>query len=203
MKQIATPPLSSSPKILPRSFFEAPPTIVAPQLLNKLFVRNDGRVGRIVEVEAYTQDDPAAHTFRGLTKRNRTMFGPAGHMYVYFTYGMHWCCNAVCEGEGIGAGVLLRALEPLEGLALMRDARGQSKSDRELCNGPGKLAQAFSVKGEGDGIDLCDPVSAIVIASDGIAPPDDPVVSRRIGLSVSIELPLRWYVPGSRYISKR
>ena len=95
--------------VLPRAFFARPPTEVAPLLLGKLLHHRDGRLARLVEVEAYAQDDPAAHTFRGPTARNRSMFGPPGHLYVYFSYGVHWCANLVCDAEGVGAGVLLRA----------------------------------------------------------------------------------------------
>src|SRR5690606_38961492 len=151
---------------------------------NKILCRRDGRAGRIVEVEAYAgSEDPAAHSFRGPTRRNATMFGEAGHLYVYFTYGMHWGSNAVCGDVGEGAGVLLRAIEPLSGLDAMRAARPKARRDRDLCSGPGKLSQAFGITGALDGADLvaADP-HGIAIVSDGMPPPDDPLVGPRIGI---------------------
>ena len=137
---------------LPRSFYERHPAEVGPDLLGKILMGPDGRSGRIVEVEAYCgADDPAAHSYRGQTKRNATMFGPAGHLYVYFTYGMHWCANASC---GHGNGVLIRALEPLTGIERIRASRPKAKRDTELCSGPARLAQALSITGANDGADL-------------------------------------------------
>src|SRR5690606_13521215 len=130
---------------LPRDFYQAPADLLAPLLLNKLLAGPDGRAGRIVEVETYAGDDPASHAFRGRTARNATMFGPAGHLYVYFTYGMHWCANAVCGETGDGTAVLLRALEPVVGLERMRLARPAARSDRDLCRGPARLAQALGI----------------------------------------------------------
>ncbi|RDS86698.1 DNA-3-methyladenine glycosylase [Dyella psychrodurans] len=189
---------------LPRAFFDRSAPDVAPQLLNKILAAADGRAGRIVEVEAYVGAvDPAAHTFRGKTPRNATMFGPPGHMYVYFTYGMHWCCNCVCGSVGVGSGVLIRALEPLQGLAQMRAARPRIANDRDLCRGPARLTQAMGISGAQDGIDLVNAREGFAIVDDGMAPPENLVGGPRIGLSVGKDFPWRWSVPGSRYVSGR
>ena len=190
--------------VLPRGFYRRHPAIVAPSLLNKLLVRSDGRAARIVEVEAYAgHEDPAAHSFRGPTARNATMFGPPGHLYVYFTYGMHWGSNAVCGEVGEGMGVLLRAAEPLHGLDAMRAARTAARRDTDLASGPGKLSQAFGITRELDGADLVLGDRGITIVSDGMPPPDDPVVGPRIGISKAADFPWRWHVPGHRHVSVR
>ena len=179
---------------VPRVFFQRDPRLVAPELLNKVLLRGDGRAGRIIEVEAYVGDqDPAAHTFRGETARNRTMFGPAGHMYVYFTYGMHWCSNAVCGEVGQGWGVLMRALQPLQGIELMRAARPKA-TPRTLASGPACLTQAMGIDGSFNGADLVRGDRGVRIASDGTAPPDSPRIGPRIGISRGKELPFRWRV---------
>ncbi|WP_232823396.1 DNA-3-methyladenine glycosylase [Dyella sp. C9] len=191
-------------QLLPRAFFDRTSPTVAPQLLNKILASADGRAGRIVEVEAYVGAiDPAAHTYRGKTPRNATMFGPPGHMYVYFTYGMHWCCNCVCGPAGAGCGVLIRALEPLRGVALMRASRPRIASDRDLCRGPARLTQAMGISGEQDGVDLVLARDGFAIADDGTEPPGHPLVGPRIGLRVGKDFPWRWSVPGSRYVSGR
>ena len=187
---------------LTRAFFNQAATTVAPQLLNKILVAADGRAGRIVEMEAYLGAvDPAAHTYRGKTRRNATMFGPPGHMYVHFTYGMHWCCNCVSGPEGDGCGVLIRALEPVHGLELMRAARPRAANDRDLCRGPARLAQAMGISGVHDGVDLVAAREGFTIVSDGMAPPDDMVIGPRIGISQGVDFPWRWSVPGSRFVS--
>lgn len=189
-------------KPLSRAFFDRPAIAVAPELLNKVLASADGRAGRIVEVEAYAGAvDPAAHTYRGKTPRNATMFGPPGHMYVYFTYGMHWCCNCVCSHEGDGSGVLIRALEPLHGLAQMRMARPRAKSDRDLCRGPARLTQAMGITGAQDGIDLIDAREGFTVVDDGMAPPSNLTGGPRIGIRVAMDHPWRWSVPGNRYVS--
>ncbi|MEN2471173.1 DNA-3-methyladenine glycosylase [Burkholderia sp. GS2Y] len=188
--------------VLPRAFFDRMATDVAPQLLNKILAAADGRAGRIVEVEAYAGAiDPAAHTYRGKTLRNATMFGPPGHLYVYFTYGMHWCCNCVCGPDGTGTGVLIRALEPLQGLAHMRTARPPQTRDRDLCRGPARLTQAMGIGGAQDGVDLVGAREGFAIVDDGMAPPTDLAGGPRIGIRVGTDLPWRWSVPGNRYVS--
>jgi DNA-3-methyladenine glycosylase len=189
--------------ILPRSFFERDAREVGPQLLNKVLACADGRAGRIVEVEAYVGAiDPAAHTFRGKTKRNAVMFGPAGHMYVYFTYGMHWCANTVCGDEGEGNGVLIRALEPIAGLDLMRAARPKIRRDKELCSGPARLTQALGITGEQNGIDLVRARDGYTVLDDGTPAPENVPGSARIGIREGTDLLWRWYIAGNPNVSK-
>jgi DNA-3-methyladenine glycosylase len=191
-------------KSLPREFYRRHPAAVAPDLLNKILVRDDGRAARIVEVEAYGgSEDPAAHSYRGQTARNATMFGPAGHLYVYFSYGMHWGSNAVCGEIGEGVGVLLRAAEPLQGLEAMRSLRPRAKRDRDLGSGPGKLSQAFGITRDLDGADLVTADRGIAIVSDGTLPPSQPVAGPRIGISKATDFPWRWHVPGHLHVSVR
>lgn len=192
----------SDVQVLPRAFYAHHPAEVAPRLLNKLLAAADGRRARIVEVEAYAgAEDPAAHSYRGMTARNATMFGPPGHLYVYFTYGMHWGSNAVCGQPGEGVGVLLRAAEPLAGLEGMRAARPRARRDIDLASGPGKLSQAFGITRAMDGSDLVEGDRALVIACDGTPPPHDPVVGPRIGISRAVDLQWRWHVAGNRHVS--
>lgn len=191
-------------KPLPRSFYRRDSRIVAVELLNKILVGPDGRSGRIVETEAYCGAlDPAAHTFRGKTTRNATMFGPPGHMYVYFTYGMHWCCNAVCGEVDEGIGVLLRALAPLSGLDAMREARAKARRDRDLCSGPARLTQAMGISGIHDGSDLVKGDRGYRIIDDGVPPPAEVSASGRIGIRHAADEPWRWYVPGDPNVSRR
>lgn len=189
---------------LPRDFFRRHPADVAPDLLNKLLARDDGRAGRIVEVEAYAgQEDAAAHSFRGMTPRNAAMFGPQGHLYVYLSYGMHWCVNAVCGEAGQGWAVLLRALEPLSGMDLIRRARPGMARDRDLASGPGKLSRAMGLDKTFDGADLVTGDRGIRIVSDGMNPPAEPVVGPRIGISKATEFPWRWHVADNPHVSAR
>jgi len=192
---------------VPRRFYEGDALEVAPQLLNKVLVRGK-RAGRIVEVEAYRGlDDPASHAYRGPTARNATMFGPPGHLYVYFTYGMHWCANAVCSPDGVATAVLLRALAPVAGLAAMRRARAPRGvqraplSDVQLTNGPAKLCQALGITGADDGADLVGGDRRIQLVDDGTPPPERPGVSGRVGIRMAAELPWRFWVPGDRHVS--
>jgi len=187
---------------LARDFYARDPRVVGPALLNKVLVRGS-RAGRIVEVEAYCgSEDPGSHAYRGLTPRNRVMFGPPGGLYVYFTYGMHWCANAVCGDEGEGVAVLLRALAPLDGLDEMRAVRPAAKRDRDLCSGPAKLCQAFGLDRAFDGADLVSGDRGVVIVDDGTPPPATPVQTTRIGLSAGAEHRWRWHVAGDPNVSR-
>ncbi len=176
-------------KPVQRSLLEGDSPDVAPLLLNKLLVHGDC-VGRITEVEAYREDDAASHTFNGPTNRNAVMFGPAGHLYVYFTYGMHYCCNVVTGPEGIGAAVLLRAVEPVAGIETMRERRHGRKA---ITDGPAKLCQAFAIGATHNGVDLVGGDQANVgLYDDGTPPPDDPIVGPRVGISKGVDTPWRW-----------
>ena len=169
---------------------------VAPALLGATLLV-DGVGGPIVEVEAYDGTDPASHGFRGRTPRNASMFGPPGRAYVYRSYGIHWCLNLVCEAEESPAAVLVRALEPVHGLERMHERRGLGDL-RLLCAGPGRLCQALGVTGEHDGLRLD-------AAPFELLPPSEPpqsVAGVRIGISRAAELPWRYAVAGSRFLSK-
>ncbi len=179
-------------EVLPRSFFARDAVVVAPELLGKILVAGPC-AGRISEVEAYRDDEPASHSFRGPTPRNAVMFGPAGHLYVYFTYGMHHCANVVTGEEGRGQGVLLRAVVPLAGVEVMRARRGD-RPDRQLTNGPGKVGQAFAFDLSHTGTDVCGN-GPIAVLDDGAAPPAEPLVTPRIGISKAVDLPWRWGAP--------
>jgi DNA-3-methyladenine glycosylase len=195
-------PSGRGPRPLARGFYARDSREVAPELLNKLVVRG-GRVARIVEVEAYAgAEDAGSHAFRGETPRTRTMFGRPGVLYVYFTYGMHWCANAVCGDAGWGSAVLLRAAAPLEGLDQLWASRPKAKRERDLCSGPAKLCQAFGIDGSFDGADLVTGDRGVVLADDGTPPPADPACTGRVGLSAGVEHPWRWYVPGDPNVSR-
>ncbi|MFI5052747.1 MAG: DNA-3-methyladenine glycosylase [Acidimicrobiia bacterium] len=194
-------------RALPRSFYARDARELAPQLLNKLLVRQEAggtRVAaRIVEVEAYLgSEDAGSHAFRGMTPRTEVMFGPPGRLYVYFTYGMHWCCNVVAAKDGDASAVLLRAAAPVAGLAAMRTRRLKARADRELCAGPARLCQAFGITGAENGTDLTR--GTLRIVDDGVAPPDRPDVSTRVGLAEGRgdEHPWRFTVPGDPHLSR-
>jgi DNA-3-methyladenine glycosylase len=157
----------------------------------------DGVGGRIVEVEAYDREDPASHSHAGPTPRNQAMFGPPGRAYVYRSYGIHWCLNFVCREEGHGAGVLIRAIEPLEGLAEMSERRGLH-DPRLLCSGPGRVGQALAIKHEYNGHRL-DQRPFQVFAADR---PYDIVVGPRIGISKAADVPWRFGLAGSKFLSR-
>jgi len=191
-----------------RSDLEANPVAVAPFLLNKVLVRGE-RVGRIVEVEAYHgANDAASHAYRGRTPRTAVMFGPPGFLYVYFTYGMHWCANVVCGPDGEAAAVLVRALAPTAGLEAMRSARAAARHDRDLCSGPAKLCQAFGITGSDNGTDLLAPATgrrrpgALRLLDDGTPPPRRPGRGTRIGIKEATEHRWRFWVPGDPNVSR-
>lgn len=187
---------------LPRDFYRRDPRDVALDLLNKLLVA-DAVSGRVVEVEAYCGGiDPGSHAYRGKTRRNATMFGPSGHLYVYFTYGMHWCANAVCGEDGDGGAVLLRALAPVEGLEVMQARRPKARRTTDLCSGPAKLCQALALDRSFDGADLVAGDRGVTIVDDGVAPPDQPANTTRIGLSAGAEHAWRWFVRGDPNVSR-
>jgi DNA-3-methyladenine glycosylase len=199
-----------------RSDLEGDPVTLAPWLLNKVLARGE-RAGRIVEVEAYHgANDAASHAYRGLTPRTAIMFGPPGFLYVYFTYGMHWCANVVCGPDGEAAAVLIRALAPLTGLAEMWEARPAARLERDLCNGPAKLCQALGITGADNGSDLlaAPPRSragaatttggtgAVRLLDDGTPPPRRPGRGTRIGIREATEKRWRFWVPGDPSVSR-
>ncbi len=194
-------------RVLTHAFFARDSLVVAPALLHKVLVHDDpvhGRVAaRLVEVEAYRgSDDPGSHAFRGRTRRTAVMFGPAGHAYVYFVYGMHWCVNVVCGDEGEASAVLLRAGAPLTGIDVMRMRRRAARRDRDLTSGPARLCEALAITGAQIGADLRR--GALRILDDGTLPPEAPVVTRRIGLRTGQgdELPWRFSVPDDPNVSR-
>jgi DNA-3-methyladenine glycosylase len=169
---------------------------VAPELIGATLLV-DGVGGRVVEVEAYDQEDPASHAYRGRTPRNASMFGPPGHAYVYRSYGIHWCLNLVCEGEGVPSAVLVRALEPTDGLDEMRKRRGLD-DPRLLASGPGRLCQALGITGEHDGLPLGRPPFQL----DERAAPVEVLAGARVGITRATELPWRYVEAGSRFLSR-
>jgi DNA-3-methyladenine glycosylase len=182
---------------LTRGFFARSVHVVAPELVGAtLLVAGVG--GRIVEVEAYDPGDPASHGYRGQTARNRAMFGPGGHAYVYRSYGIHWCLNLVCGPVGTAEAVLVRALEPLAGLDRMRERRGLD-AERLLCSGPGRLCQALGVTGAHDGLPLDRPPFELR-AAEG---PVDVVTGPRVGITRAAELPWRYGLAGSPFVSRK
>ena len=183
---------------LDREFFARPPREVAAELIGCTLL-HDGVGGTIVETEAYDEDDPASHSYSGHTARNAVMFGPPGRAYIYRSYGIHWCLNFVCAPVGHGAGVLIRALEPTAGVDLMRERRGVDAM-RLLCSGPGRLGQALAVTHTHNGLRLDRRPFRVVPGSD------DPTrvvhAGVRIGISKSVELPWRFVLAGSPFLSK-
>jgi DNA-3-methyladenine glycosylase len=181
---------------LRRDFFARSVHAVAPDLVGVTLLV-DGVGGTIVEVEAYDHEDPAAHGYRGRTARNASMFGPPGHAYVYRSYGIHWCLNFVCEEEGVASAVLIRALEPTDGLKEMRRRRGV-ENVRLLCAGPGRLCQALAVTREQDG-DALDELPFELLPRR-----EEPEIATglRVGITQAAERPWRYALAGSRFLSR-
>ena len=190
------------PVKLPRSFYYRPTLDVASDLLGKVLVRVKGTTitsGRIVELEAYRNtDDPASHAYRGRTPRNTLMFGEAGRAYVYFIYGMYFCVNVVTEKHGIAGACLIRGLEPLEGVGIMKKRRGIAKI-HELANGPGKLCQAMSIDRSLNGADLLG--ENLFLTDDGYSG-FKIKKSPRIGIRVGTDKPWRFFIQDSKYVTK-
>jgi DNA-3-methyladenine glycosylase len=184
------------PPRLPRSFFDRSVHKVAPELVGATLLV-DGVGGVIVEVEAYHHTDPAAHSYIGRTNRNAIMFGPPGMAYVYRSYGIHWCLNFVCEADGSASAVLIRALEPTQGIGLMRRRRGVA-DERALCSGPGKLCEALGVTQRHNGLAL--DRAPFELRARPARP--EIVVGPRIGISKAVERPWRYGLKGSRFLSR-
>jgi DNA-3-methyladenine glycosylase len=182
---------------LTREFFARSVHEIAPELIGAtLFF--DGVGGTIVELEAYDQDDPASHSFRGRTARTASMFGPSGHAYVYRSYGVHWCLNLVCGEGGRAEAALVRALEPTQGLAAMRERRGL-EAVRALCSGPGKLCQALGITRAQDGLALDEPPFELLARES-----EEPLaVGTRVGITRAVEQPWRFGLAGSPFLSRR
>ena len=194
-------------------FLENPSDVAAPLLLGctltRIITLNGEKhklVARIVETEAYDQDDPASHAFGGPSERNTAMFGPAGHLYVYVSYGMHHCCNVVCGPKGFGSGCLVRAVEPLEGVEVMRELREAGRAYkhplklRDLTNGPGKVCAALSINKELYGHDLT--VEPLVLGFAPLLPEETIGSSPRVGISKNIDAPKRFFIEGNAFVSR-
>lgn len=196
---------------LPRSFYHRRTLLVAQELLGKRIIRTDGKrllSGIIVETEAYLHNDPASHSFKGPTQRNSAMFGAGGHLYVYFTYGMHYCANVVTGPEGTGEAVLIRAVEPVEGIEWMVRHRFPAHTKDELderrrialTNGPAKFAQAFGLTTKQNGLDL---LNSDVIITNGTALARGTIAaSTRIGITKAAEKRWRFFVKGNAWVSR-
>jgi len=192
---------------LPTKFYLQDTRDAAQKLLGQLLVRTlpTGEVlsGTIVETEAYLSDDPACHAYRGQTPRNEAMFGPPGHAYVYFTYGLHMMLNLVCAPLGTAEAVLIRALEPVEGIDAMRLNRGNLAETRQLTNGPGKLAQALALtRLMHNGLDITHLGSELYVLPQ-VVPTFETVAATRIGISQGVDFPWRYYIRGNAYVSRK
>jgi len=190
------PTFAGMTPLLPRAFFARSVHEVAPELIGATLLFN-GVGGEIVEIEAYHHTDPAAHSYRGPTARNAVMFGPPGYAYVYRSYGIHWCLNFVCEQEGSASALLIRALRPTEGLDRMRRRRGL-KDERLLCSGPGRLCEALGISIKHSGLALDSPPYELCAR----ASKPEIAVGIRIGITKAVELPWRYGLAGSKFLSK-
>jgi DNA-3-methyladenine glycosylase len=182
--------------LLSTSFFARSVHDVAPELIAATLLV-DGVGGAIVEVEAYDHEDPASHAYRGLTARNASMFGPPGRAYVYRSYGIHWCLNLVCGPEGVGDAVLVRALEPTEGVELMQERR-RTDNPRLLCAGPGRLCEALAVTRDHDGLPLDRPPFQLLARAHAV----EVVATPRVGITQAADRPWRYVLAGSRFLSR-
>ncbi len=192
----------SNPQLLLAELLKAPSAVVAPRLLGCQLIRQlhgQKLVGRIVETEAYDQTDAASHSYRGRTPRTEVMFGPPGHLYVYFTYGMHYCCNVVTGRLGEGAAVLIRALEPLEGESIMRLNRA-GLSGRNLTNGPAKLCQALQIDSVWNGHNLSRAPLQLIMQPP--LAPEQIIQTTRIGISQAQDVPWRFYIRDNPFVSR-
>lgn len=188
--------------LLPRERLVGDPDVVAPALLGAV-LRRGTTAGRIVEVEAYGGvDDPASHASRGPTPRTGSMFGPAGLLYVYRSYGIHWCANIVCGRDGVGGAVLVRALAPLDDLEEMRRRRPRARRQRDLCSGPGKLAQALGITGDDDGLDVVGGSGPVRLEVGEAVDPEMVLSTPRIGISTAVDRPWRFLVAGDENLSR-
>ena len=192
---------------LPRAFYERPTETVARELLGAVVVRRlegETLAGRIVETEAYLGgNDQAAHSYAGVTPRTSVIFGPGGHAYVYFIYGVHHCLNLIAQPAGVPGCVLVRALEPVSGLDMMRLRRGRPRKDRDLASGPGKLCQALGIGLAEYGADVTDPTGALTVLPSNLPAPLDITVSTRIGIRRSADLPLRFFIRDNEHVSRK
>jgi DNA-3-methyladenine glycosylase len=195
-RSLANPATAKLGRPLKRAFFGRNVHEVAPDLIGATLLV-DGIGGIIVEVEAYHHTEPAAHSFRGPTPRNRVMFGPPGFVYVYRSYGIHWCVNFVCEEEGSASAVLIRALEPTHGIPVMRRRR-RMRDEPSLCSGPGKLTEALAITDAHNGLPLDAPPFALYARKGK----PEIVAGVRIGITKAVELPWRYGLKGSKFLSK-
>lgn len=200
---LGLPSLKGHTDILKEDFYSRDTALVAREMLGKILVHESSQgtaAGIVVETEAYLQSEAACHAARGMTPRNRVMFGRAGIAYVYFTYGMHHCFNVVTEEPGVACAVLVRALEPLEGIELMRARRGRDEV-RQLCGGPARLVQAMGITGEMNGINITR--GPLYLARGKGILENEITVTTRVGISQAADLLLRFYITGSRFVSKK